>query len=166
VKHEYTVDLTSSGINKLIGKLGGYKIWLLKKTDEVAKRLADIGAADANFRFANAYYDGDNDVVITVKHNGIGKYTVSADGEAVLFIEFGAGYKYGYGHPEPQGLGPGTYPGKGHWDDPNGWYLPKKVQEETGIEKSYGNPPAAAMYNTVKDLEGEIDRIVREVFQS
>lgn len=165
MKHEYTVDLTSSGINKLIGKLGGYKIWLLKKTDEVAKRLAEIGATDASLRFARAVYTGENDVEISVKHNGIGKYTVSANGEAVLFIEFGAGYKYGYGHPEPQGLGPGTYPippGKGHWDDPDGWYLPK----EKGGEHTYGNPPAAAMYNTVKDLEGEIDRIVREVFQS
>ena len=70
MKHEYTVDLTTSGINKLIGKLGGYKIWLLKKTDEVAKRLAEIGATDASLRFARAVYTGENDVEISVKHNG------------------------------------------------------------------------------------------------
>jgi hypothetical protein len=90
---------------------------------------------------------------------------VVATGDAVLFIEFGAGYLMGYGHPEPMGYGPGTYPGKGHWDDPKGWYLPKAVQEATGKKKSFGNPPAAAMYNTVKDLEERIAEIASEVFK-
>lgn len=162
MKHEYTVDLSTSGINKLIGVLGGYKIWLNKKADELAKRLAEMGAVGASLRFARAIYTGDNDTEITVERTGKASYTVKASGEAVLFIEFGSGFTYGYGHPDPQEFGPGTYPGEGHWDDPNGWYLPK----EKGGEHTFGNPPAAAMYNTVKDLEQELSRVVQEVFSN
>ena len=86
-------------------------------------------------------------------------YTVRASGEDVLFIEFGAGARYGYGHPEAaeNGMGPGTYPGKGHWDDPNGWTIPNG-------QHTYGNRPGMPMYNAVKTIEQQIEQIVREVF--
>ena len=67
---------------------------------------------------------------------------------------------YGFGHPEAQehGMGPGTYPdGKGHWNDPKGWYTP-------GGQHTYGNPPAMPMYTARKTIEEELPRIVKEVF--
>jgi hypothetical protein len=85
-----------------------------------------------------------------------GGYAVMANGQAVLFIEFGSGL-IGFGHPEPHGMGPGTYPGKGHWNDPNGWYYAHG-------KKSHGNPPNMPMYTTVKELEQELERMVKEVF--
>ena len=101
---------------------------------------------------------------VTIEQRGENACAVVATGEATLFIEFGSGYMMGYGHPEPQGYGPGTWSdgpnGKGHWDDPNGWYLPK----EKGGGKSYGNPPAGAMYSAVKEIELEFERVAREVF--
>ena len=81
----------------------------------------------------------------------------------MLFVEFGSGIKYGSGHPEnaEYGMGPGTYPnGKGHWDDPHGWYLPK----DKGGGHTYGNPPTMAMYDARKTIEQDLVRIVREVF--
>ena len=53
-------------------------------------------------------------------------------------------------------MGPGTYPeGKGHWNDPKGWWLPK----EKGGEHTYGNPPAAPMYDAVKTIEQKLLQI-------
>ena len=131
---------------------------LIEKANTVCERLATIGAVRASLDFSRAIYNGTNDVAVTVEPIDNG-YAIHATGNAVLFIEFGSGASYGYGHPEPEGYGPGTYPGKGHWDDPNGWWYGNH-------EHSYGNPPAQAMYNAKRDIQAEVQRIADEVFNT
>lgn len=140
-----------------------YRKWQEEKARELAERLAALGATVASIRFSRAVYTGQKDVDVTVEELPNG-YKVKADGESVLFIEFGSGVTYGYGHPEAGefGMGPGTYPdGKGHWDDPKGWYLPKSA----GGGHTFGNPPAMPMYEARKAIEQELPRIVKEVFR-
>ena len=140
-----------------------YRKWQEEKARELAERLAALGATVASIRFSRAVYTGPKDVEVTVEALPNG-YKVKADGESVLFIEFGSGVTYGYGHPEAGefGMGPGTYPdGKGHWDDPKGWYLPKSA----GGGHTFGNPPAMPMYEARKAIEQELPRIVKEVFR-
>lgn len=161
MKHSYTVDLSTSGINRFIGVLGGYKIWLRRKANELSKRLAEIGVEKANMYFSEAIYDGiyDFEVHYEPRFNGC---VVRASGEKVLFIEFGAGL-IGDGHPEAaeNGMGPGTYnPSSGNWKNPSGWWY----SGFDGSRHTYGNPPNMPMYNTVKELEAELDRVVQEVF--
>ena len=162
MKHDYTIDIYGNGVDELIKGVQEYKEWLNRKSHELAERLASIGATQANLGFASALYDGNQDYEVSVEPVSETEYIVRANGETVLFVEFGAGITYGYGHPEAgtNGMGPGTYPGKGHWDDPNGWYIPK----EHGGGHTYGNPPNAPMYNAVKTLEQQIQGIIREVF--
>lgn len=165
MKHDYTVDLSAKGIDTLIKAMDRYKKWLEQKTSEFISVLADKGMHLATVYFQSATYDGVNDVKVSVEQRGENCAAVVAVGSAVLFIEFGAGYLMGgseYG--AKYGFGPGTYPGQTHAFDPEGWYLPKAVQAETGKEKSYGNPPAAAMYSSVKELEIELEKIAKEVF--
>lgn len=140
-----------------------YRKWQEEKARELAERLASLGATVASIRFSRAVYTGQKDVDVTVEELPNG-YKVKADGESVLLIEFGSGVTYGYGHPEAGefGMGPGTYPdGKGHWDDPKGWYLPKSA----GGGHTFGNPPAMPMYEARKAIEQELPRIVKEVFR-
>lgn len=140
-----------------------YRKWQEEKARELAERLASLGATVASIRFFRAVYTGQKDVDVTVEELPNG-YKVKADGESVLLIEFGSGVTYGYGHPEAGefGMGPGTYPdGKGHWDDPKGWYLPKSA----GGGHTFGNPPAMPMYEARKAIEQELPRIVKEVFR-
>ena len=165
MKRKIDVELSDKGIKELQKGLKDYDKWLKAKTDELAKRLADMGAVKASLEFSRAIYTGpeDHEISITKKENG---YIVLATGETVLFVEFGSGL-IGYGYPpeELNGMGPGTYPGKGHWNDPKGWYLPKDKQAKDGTKHTYGNPPNMPMYNTVKELEQELERVVREVFR-
>lgn len=157
------VPLSESGIQKIQDELVVYRKWQEEKARELAERLAALGATVASIRFSRAVYTGKKDVEVTVEELPNG-YKVKADGESVLFIEFGSGVTYGYGHPEAGefGMGPGTYPdGKGHWDDPKGWYLPKSA----GGGHTYGNPPAMPMYEARKAIEQELPRIVKEVFR-
>lgn len=156
------VPLSVDGISQLQKELKKYQAWQQRKAKELAQRLAMLGASTASIRFSRAAYTGVRDATVSVVATPVG-YTVKADGQSVLFIEFGSGVTYGYGHPEASqyGMGPGTYPdGKGHWDDPRGWYLPKGK----GGMHTYGNPPAMPMYEARKAIEQELPRIVREVF--
>lgn len=156
------VPLSVSGIQKIQGELKEYQRWQKDKANELAERLAMLGASVASIRFSRAVYTGMSDATVSVVAIPNG-YAVKADGESVLFIEFGAGITYGNGHPEAQELrmGPGTYPdGKGHWNDPNGWWIPKSA----GGGHTYGNPPAMPMYEARKAIEQELPRIVKEVF--
>lgn len=162
-RKKIVVPLSESGIQKIQDELTVYRKWQEEKARELAERLAALGATVASIRFSRAVYTGKKDVDVTVEALPNG-YKVKADGESVLFIEFGSGVTYGYGHPEAGefGMGPGTYPdGKGHWDDPKGWYLPKSA----GGGHTFGNPPAMPMYEARKAIEQELPRIVKEVFR-
>ena len=145
-------------------ELRKYAEWLEQKGSELVTKLAERGKSVASIKFASATYDGVNDVSVRVDSTG-SVAVIYAEGEAVAFIEFGSGAKMGYGHPSAgeHGLGPGTWStdeslgGKGHWDNPNGWYYKHG-------EKSHGNPPAMAMYDAVQTMTAEITTIAREVF--
>ena len=154
-----TVDVNIfdyASVSRAQRRFDEYVADLIEKANTVCERLATIGAVRASLDFSRAIYNGTNDVAVTVEPIDNG-YALHATGNAVLFIEFGSGASYGYGHPEPEGYGPGTYPGKGHWDDPNGWWYGDH-------EHSYGNPPAAAMYHAKQDVLQEVQRIADEVF--
>jgi hypothetical protein len=156
-----TVDVNIfdyASVSRAQRRLDEYFADLIEKANTVCERLATIGAVRASLDFSRAIYNGTNDVAVTVEPIDNG-YAIHATGNAVLFIEFGSGASYGYGHPEPEGYGPGTYPGKGHWDDPNGWWYGNH-------EHSYGNPPAQAMYNAKREIQAEVQRIADEVFNT
>lgn len=136
------------------------------KGEELCRKLAEAGAEAAKITYAGARYDGpDKEITVQCEKREGGAVAIVATGSAVLFIEFGAGKTYGGGHPgaAKYGMGPGTYPippGKGHWNDPNGWYLPK----EKGGGHTYGNPPAKGMWEAQKTIEDVIAEAAREVF--
>ena len=159
------VDLTHGGLVELDKAFEAQAEAFQSKADEVAKRLAELGATKASLYFSRAIYTGKMDNNIEVIHKGNGEYVVRASGETVLFIEFGTGLMGG-AHPEPHGMTPGSYSdtiGKGHWNDPQGWWLPRNKTDGYATH-TYGNPANTPMYSTVKELEFEIERVVEEVF--
>ena len=155
------VELTTQSIGDAVKEIRKYQRWVMKKEAELRERLAMRGATVASIKFARAIYPGSNDVTVRVDNTG-SVAVIYAEGEAVAFIEFGAGSTYGYGHPQAAelGVGPGTYPdGKGHWNDPKGWWFGSS-------QHTYGNPPAMAMYSAVQAIAENVTEIAREVFRS
>ena len=157
--------ISATNIDDAAQKLREYAKWVSQKESELIAKLAERGRSVAEINFTFAQYDGDkDDISVTVDSQG-SSATIYAKGKAVAFIEFGSGAAMGYGHPDAgkHGLGPGTWStneelgGKGHWDDPNGWYY------EHG-KKSHGNPPAQAMWQAVQTMTEELTTIAREVF--
>lgn len=154
--------LSESNIKEAAQELRKYAEWVSQKETELITKLAERGKNVASIKFASAVYDGTNDVTVRVAPTGDGA-AIYAEGAAVAFIEFGSGAKEGYGHPDAgkHGFGPSTWSlgdqGKGHWDDPNGWYY------EHG-KKTHGNPPAMAMYDAAQTIVAELTTIAKEVF--
>ena len=158
-----TIDvLDDASILEGIQELRRYNAWVREKEKELRLRLAQCGRDVAAIHFAKAVYDGANYVTVRVDDTG-SVAVIYAEGSAVAFIEFGSGILHGYGHPQAGefGFGPGTWSdgpeGKGHWDDSNGWYYAHG-------KKSYGNPPAMAMWQAVRAMTEEIVLIAKEVF--
>ena len=142
-------------INKAINK---------KRATAICGRLAEMGADRARAIFSMADYDGINDITVSTKRVENGS-AIEATGEAVLFVEFGSGVKYASEiHPQAEelGFGPGTWSegpmGKGHWADPKGWTIPGTKQ------RSYGNPPALAMYEAGVVVKENLETAIKEEY--
>lgn len=157
------IELNENSIGKAIAELKRYQVWVAEKEKELRIRLAMLGATVASIQFSRAIYNGSNDISVRVDDTG-SVAVIYAEGESVAFIEFGSGAKYGYGHPTAgeHGFGPGTWSdgdeGKGRWDNPKGWWYGES-------EHSYGNPPAMAMYDAVREMTENVTRIAQEVFR-
>ena len=153
----------TKSVSAAIKELDRYKRWVQEKEEILRQRLAELGVSIASLEFNQAVYNGTNNVSVRFEDNGK-KATIFAEGSAVLFIEFGSGEKYGGGHPDAGkfGYGPGTWSdgpnGRGHWDDPNGWYYAHG-------KRSFGNPPAMAMVHARDAILEQLTAIAREVFK-
>lgn len=156
-----------ASIRKAMKDVEEYKRWLDTKCDELAQRLADMGAVNVSLGYARAIYDGPKDFDVTVEHLGEGKYAINASGRTVLFLEFGAGVTYGSGHPQDAdfGFGPGTYPGQKRAMNPNGWFFYDYDSGGRYTRRTWGNPPSMAMYLTAKELRERVEEVAREVFR-
>lgn len=157
------MSLNEKSITKAIQEIERYKKWVKEKTDMLTERLALIGAKEASVRFANAIYDGDNDVEVEVNPISNG-WAIVAQGQAVAFIEFGAGVYHNpsepYPEPRPNGIvGIGEY-GKGKGKSKTwGFY------DDSGeLVLTHGNPAAMPMWYASEEMRRELLKIAREVF--
>lgn len=170
------VKLNTASINNAIKQLEDYEKRVERAGGEIAKRLADMGYEVAYGVMSGHVYSGETIGSLEVVQEA-DKYILRAASKALLFFEFGAGATYGYGHPMDGdfNMGPGTYPdGKGHWNDPNGWWFPtddpqliKKYDSKgQGWGHSYGNQPHMPFYLADREIRDNILKVAKEVFQS
>ena len=169
------VRLSTDSITQALRELRKQKRETDKKMTQLCKRLAELGAIRVSLEYSRAWYVGPNNVSVYVRKSGNG-YKIVASGQSVAFVEFGAGAKYGGGYPTEETKVPPDIPvpgswstdptvGKGHWDSPNGWYLPNGVVGKSGENHSFGNAPTMGMYQAGQDIRASIEQVAREVFQ-
>lgn len=170
---QVTVPLSISGIERLQRSVEEYQRWLKDRSEKLLDRLAEEGYQIASAKFAQAVYDGTNDVSVSTENRGANTRAVVAVGSSVLFIEFGTGVVYPDDHPEADDLGMkrGEY-GKGHGKQTSwGYYGEPGTNGELREKKNgsvvvitHGNPANMAMYETVKELEMHLRDLAKEVF--
>lgn len=151
--------------------------------DDVVDKVTEVGVEEAAPIFANAPYDGNNDVTVKAKPAQNGTGYVNAAGKAAGFIEFGTGKDVGKGEtlPRPSGWGLGEYrPNSGGSHPPWVYTGPMGKNPATGILASkkkkgggyeirkgkvttWGNPPAGAMLQASRVMEAYAPDAVKEV---
>ena len=171
-----TITVDIGEISKAIAEIERYKREMDGKVRTLLERIAAEGIDVSSAIYKTAAYDGVNDVAV----NGpewIDAHTlaISATGQAVTFIEFGAG-KLRYGsHPWRDDLGfkAGGYgKGQGAMIDHNFWAYKGSagdaraggIEIRPGIIKTQGNAPSRAMYEGEKAMRRRIKAIAKEVF--
>lgn len=162
------MNLSESSIQAAIDELEKYKQNLTLKCQILVDRLAKEG-----LQVVQATMESVPDIdrgsyfteVINNSDGTIKRATIRLTGDKVLFIEFAAGIRYeSPANPKASelGYGPGTYPGKGHWNDPNGWWY----RDESGNpHHSYGNRAYMPMYHASTALTLMLKSLAREVFE-
>jgi len=148
----------TSNINQVVARLKAYEARIPTKLKMLAERLAEYGKVSIAAGFSAAAYDGDSSFSVNVVETANG-CSVVVNGQAVAFIEFGAGVRYGYGYPgvRPPGIvGIGEY-GQGQGANLDGWYFGEGIH-------TYGNQPYAPIYYTAKELRAKILTIAEGVF--
>ena len=151
---------------------------LQAKVKTLCERLGAIGVDIARTNFETAEYDGDNDVTVPDAEWKDGALYVHADGNAVLFIEFGTGVTHtSTKHPyhsqtTPQLAAHGEYGRKqGRKKE---WAYPEhkgegshgyKKRDKSRLLWTSGNPPALAMYKADQEMRNRILEVAREVFK-
>jgi hypothetical protein len=169
VSRTITIDVFDpASVSRAAQEIRQYAQWVQRKTEELAKRLAEYGLRRVQVGYAAALYDVDKtqrDVVLSVEERGVGQYAIVAYGYDVLLLEFGSGVVYGGGHPlnSELGMGPGTFPGQTHVPTPGYWWY---KGEDGKSHYSVGNAPSMVMYLTGMEMEREVERIAREVFST
>ena len=167
----------STNVNTIISQLNQYKANLQSKNKLMLERLAQIGINIAQVKFGSAQYDGYNDVSVPGTPQWISDTTlqISAEGNAVTFIEFGTGVFYPSRHPMEAELGfiRGEYgEGKGSNDSWGYYGLPgtngREIRKKNGqtVVITHGNPPARAMYDAANIMRSRIVDIAKEVYGS
>lgn len=174
----------SSNVNDVIKQLKDYERQLNSKLNQIITRLSEEGLEIAQAKFMSAQYAGINDVTTRVVWQNDLECYIVADGEHVLFIEFGSGTFF-YDHPlgNEMGYTRGTY-GKGQGANPPWEYSgyigdnvplgttyatdskgnPQYDKNGEQLIKTMGNPPAMAMYEAGSRMHQRVEAIAREVF--
>ena len=166
---KYRVNLSSGSFRQLAKDIREYRKSLQDKCEEFAYRLCEIGLQKAESILIQHRDTGQTIGSLRIENNSEGKIvnmSVVVESDAILFLEFGSGIKNsGTENPKASelGYGPGTYPGKGHWDDPNGWWYPVGDDE---YAHTYGIEAAMPMYNASREMIENVGRIAKEVFGS
>ncbi len=156
-------SLNAKDIQNAIKQANTYTTYIQPKIDKVISILAERGVKVAQQEFNRAIYDGDNDVVVTTVKNNDG-ISIVAKGQAVAFIEFGAGVTYAapYAGNKPENVADiGTY-GKGRGKQQSWGYY----DDNENVVITKGNPPNMCLYQTAVALNDMVSSVIREVFNS
>ena len=171
---EIKIDLNKKGsLENGIKELETYKKRVQEKASLLVQRLTDYGADIVRIKIVNmgAYYSGELLSGVSGYYSptlNAGLIRVASD--HVAFVEFGTGVK-GQNSPHKNG----EYLSKAAWnyasgakifttqDGRVGWIYPT---DDGGFKFTEGMPSRPFMYETALELQRDLEKITREVFDT
>lgn len=174
-----TATLSTRSLRQAIAEIKRYKVWMHEKLQELCNRLVDIGLETASAIVAEIPEDeigssSGGTMVEPIYASESAESVIGAAihlrGKEVAFLEFSAGVRYGTDtYPLDSGApyGMGSYPGKGHWNDPKGWWYldPENPKaNDKGYVHSYGNRAYMPMYHAEEAIILSVASVAHDVF--
>lgn len=139
--------------------------------EKLLRALGKEGVSYATARYGSAWYDGVNDVMVSMPEvvvdygSNSATLTITATGESVLFIEFGTGVYYGDDAEVRSALISGDVVGRGEYGKRRGSRMTWVYRDADGQKVfTHGNPSNACLYDTRKYLESKITTLAKEIF--
>ena len=166
-KRTIGINLSRGSINDAIQKIKEYQKEIKRKNEIFVTRLAKEGLKVAQMTMEEIPSEEKGDYyteTINTSNGDIVGAAIQLTGNKVLFIEFSAGITYGtdsYPLPSGDNYGMGTYPGKGHWNSPYGWWY---VDDHGEKHHSYGNRAYMPMYHAEQAIILSVRSVAKEVF--
>lgn len=170
-KRVISVELSESGIDSAINKLGNYKQEFIKKVELFRERVAERLKEEAQRGFNGAVVDdlvnGTQEIAqvnVSVNH-GVNVSVVIANGEDAVWIEFGAGvYHNGTpgSSPHPRGAELGMI--IGGYGKGNGKKRIWGYYEDGELKITHGTPARMPMSLAMNTVLNDIHSIAKEVF--
>lgn len=170
-KHD--IVLSERGIDATITELEQFEKALKSAIRTFCERLKQIGITTAVAGFGTAKYDGIsmNSVEATDTDDG---FVIKAFGNAVFYIEYGAGVHYNSGaeYPEPKppeidGIGMhGTHGKDDYWfyTGQPGTAGGELAHGHSNSTITHGNPANMPMFNSKQEMRNAVEKIAWEVF--
>ena len=161
-------------------KIAGYKRRLQNRTKKLAERLAELGATYARDYFEAVvydidYYDGEplevTNIMVTAYEDESDKqttrFTISAWGKDVAFIEFGAGVHFNGGGDPYHETRPDGIVGIGQYGQGRGKQQSWSYKGADGLSRrTSGTPEQPGMWLSAQEMRSNIEKIAKEVFAS
>lgn len=161
------VNLSPASVDKAIKELEAYEEHVKERCTAFGQALKQFGLTKLKIQILPHIDSGETLGSITAIDESTTdtvRFRLCVTSEAILFLEFGAGIKYS-SDPHPQagdfGYGAGTYPGEGHWDDPNGWWY---QDDDEKWHHTYGQPASKPVYITAQQMREQIVTLAKQVF--
>ena len=176
----------ASGIKETIKHLEKVKKNLGEgKMHSALRKLVNEGYQVARVGFDSALYAGLNDVKVNIVWESENVVSLVASGQSVLFIEFGSGVTFPespYAANFPEVVPHGEY-GRKQGGNPKGWIyigeqgngglaVPVVEHRKNGTDivrdgkwRTWGNPPARAMYEASKVMRDKVEEILKEMIK-
>lgn len=152
-----TIELSVAGCKQALDELKVYQKTLKSELDEICKRLAELGAQEAQRRFDKGAQEYNGGTIVTT-HPIPNGWAIRAEGENVYFVEFGTGVA-----TDAHGFTPlvEVYPGS--WSEEHAQQYSTYGYWYYRNTKYDGTPAYMPMYYADKVIRENERRIAREV---
>ena len=155
------IELSPQGCAKAVDELSRRSVEERHKMEQLMSKLAEIGTAEAQRRFARGSTDGNGGVTVVPVpvENG---FRVVANGHDVGFIEFGAGFAAGAYHPYVGKAPFPVYPGS--FSEQNTGEFAKFGSWHYQGQKYQSLEAEMPLFFAMEKMRQELPRIAKEVF--
>ena len=150
-----TASLDLASIDAALEEVNNYINSFTAKYEEFLERLAKYGSEVAGLLFGN-------DTAMSYEKVSDGVYTITATGERVCFIEFGAGVFSDSSHPYASEVPIKVYPGS--WSEDHAQTYQEWVKKGRKGWYRYNRYPRYAMLTAYNKMVDYVPELAREVF--